>query len=82
MFTFEMHESIVEVSKSQQVRLLDVFAIGPAMIYAGSAKSGLPESVKLLLLLSGIGTVMYNGANYVENKKRIYNLNNPLEPML
>lgn len=52
------------VQKHQYIRLLDVFFIGPLMIYAASAK--VPSaSVKNMLLLLGVATIVYNGRNYL-----------------
>lgn len=59
---------IKEIKKSQFVRMLDVMILGPAMIYAGTDKV-IPKPLKLLLLLTGIGTVIYNGRNYLENER-------------
>ena len=39
------------ISKTQTIRLLDVFVIGPAMIYA-SAEDDLPELLRAILFLS------------------------------
>lgn len=51
----------------QKVRLLDVFAIGPFLIYAGTRKE-LPNWVRSGLFIVGIGTIIYNGQNYLKNK--------------
>ena len=56
-----------EVSKSQSVRLLDVFLYGPAMIY-WSWKKKLTPSDKVLLTALGIGTIIYNARNYSATK--------------
>lgn len=52
------------VQKHQYIRLLDVFFIGPLMIYAASAKAP-SASVKNMLLLLGVATIVYNGRNYL-----------------
>lgn len=64
--------TIVEVKKAQGIRLLDVFLIGPAMVYASQAKE-LDDFTRLVLLASGVGTVWYNGRNYMENERRLKN---------
>ncbi len=50
------------VKKSQTIRLLDVMVLGPAMVYAGLGKE-LPDGLKTLLFLTGLGTIVYNGNN-------------------
>lgn len=67
---FVEHAALME--KAQGIRLLDVFAIGPAMIYAGARLKSSPNMANLLVL-AGIGTILYNGANYVriEQLKRV-----------
>lgn len=51
--------------KAQPVRLLDVFLIGPMMIWGGSAldESGHPIA-GVALALMGLATIGYNGRNY------------------
>lgn len=56
------HAALIE--KAQGVRLLDVFALGPAMIQAANLCGG-RSNLKALLMLAGIGTILYNGANYI-----------------
>jgi len=51
----------------QQVRLLDVFVIAPFLMYAGSRKE-LPKNIRLGLWAVGIGTLVYNGYNYLKNE--------------
>jgi hypothetical protein len=53
--------------KSQGVRLFDVFVLGPFMVWAASRQEeGLPGWARLGLLLGGLGTILYNGKNYLE----------------
>ena len=49
--------------KSQMVRLVDVFVLGPFMIWTASRKH-LPPLSRLLLGVSGLATIVYNGVNY------------------
>lgn len=56
------------VQKAQFVRSLDVMILGPAMVYAGLGKE-LPQGLKALMLLTGLGTILYNGYNWFENEK-------------
>jgi len=51
-------------SKSQGVRLIDVFVLGPFMIAAGFRKSTLPMWMRVGLMGTGVATVGYNLANY------------------
>lgn len=60
--------------KAQSIRLADVFLLGPLMIWAGGevrkcsphGKSGLGRRLAGdALALSGLGTILYNGANYL-----------------
>lgn len=49
--------------KSQTIRLLDVFLIGPLMIYGGwKLRKEVPGST---LALFGVATIIYNGINYL-----------------
>ena len=57
-----------EIKKSQFVRLWDIFALGPAMMYIGYAEKLEPWE-KVLLIGAGLGTIIYNGQNYLENRK-------------
>ena len=66
-----MAETINERLSSQRyqyVRLVDVFVLAPAMVYASSFKS-LPDYIRLILLVSGICTLVFNGINYIDIKK-------------
>ncbi len=54
--------------KSQAVRLLDVFVFGPLMIQA--AKSQKKEYFRTALTVIGIGTIIFNGWNYLINEKK------------
>lgn len=51
--------------KSQTVRLVDVFALGPFMVWAAS-RSSLPPWARSVLALSGVATIVYNAHNYRE----------------
>lgn len=51
--------------KSQDVRLVDVFLLGPFMMWAGWEESGLPAWARTVLFVSGVATVYYNGRNYL-----------------
>jgi len=70
----ETQETVSEVSKSQTVRLVDVFVLAPIMIYAGTLKS-LPMWVRLSLIGMGVATAVYNGKNFLHNKSNLQKLN-------
>lgn len=55
--------------KGQQVRLLDVFFLGPVMTYTGLRARGIPPWVKMIMVLGGVMTIAYNGQNYLIEKK-------------
>jgi hypothetical protein len=59
-----------EISKGQAVRLVDVFALGPFMVYAGYRKSNLPVPMRAGLVASGIATIILNAINYHINLKK------------
>ncbi len=52
--------------KTQQVRLIDVFILGPFMIYNGTKQTN--ENRKLLMIGAGLLTIAYNWENYKANR--------------
>lgn len=57
--------------KAQSVRLIDVFVLGPFMVWAGvrlKDRANAPMA-GYLLALAGVGTVVYNAENYVKIAK-------------
>jgi len=50
------------LDKTDLIRLLDVFLIGPLMIYAAK-RAPMSEGFKMVLYASGVGTILYNGYN-------------------
>ena len=54
--------------KSQLVRLMDVFVFGPLMIQASRTQRG--KYFRTALFLIGLGTVLYNGVNYLETQRK------------
>lgn len=50
--------------KSQTVRLIDVYAWGPLMIY-GAMSRNLPPIFRQALAFTGASTVTYNARNYI-----------------
>lgn len=56
-------------NKSQEVRLIDVFVIGPLLIYTGVAyKDKLLKILSFSLTIIGAATIIYNGRNYYLNE--------------
>jgi hypothetical protein len=58
--------------KAQWVRVLDVVALGPFTIWAGIAARDLPVAARIGLVLTGAGTILYNGINLavVEDRRK------------
>lgn len=56
---------IKKIEKTQLVRIFDVFILAPAMIYVGATNKKLPMWLRGFILVSGIGTGVYNGINYL-----------------
>ncbi len=60
--------------KGQSVRVLDVFAIGPAMIAGGSVVykhaygDGGRRALGAFLIFAGVGTMIYNGNNWLKGE--------------
>ena len=57
------------VVKTQQVRLMDVFFLGPFMVYASTVISPRHQEIKFILAASGVLTSLYNGKNYLAVQK-------------
>jgi len=53
----------------QDVRLLDVFVIGPFLIYAGM-QEGISKPIRIGLVLFGVATIIYNGHNFLKNRSK------------
>lgn len=63
-------ETVTEISKSQNIRLIDVFVLAPIMVYAGTFKQ-LPLWLRLSLIGMGISTAVYNGKNFLKNRANL-----------
>lgn len=55
-------------NKTQLVRLMDVFVLGPFMVWAGVKLHEKHPVAGWIMGLSGAATVVYNGRNYLENR--------------
>lgn len=64
----EAESTVTEVQKSQIIRLTDVFFIAPYLLYL-STKDKITNLDRNLLILLGVSTLLYNGMNYLNNKK-------------
>lgn len=53
----------------QDVRLMDVFLIAPFLIFVGVNYKTLPPAIRATLVSLGAVTLLYNGFNYLKNKK-------------
>lgn len=62
--TEEQLIKLQEIRKAQSVRLFDVFILGPAMVLASQQAKG--DILPLLMLAGGVGTIFYNGSNYIK----------------
>lgn len=58
----------VEIMKTNFIRFLDVFAIGPMMIY--SAVESKNPVLRTGLVIVGLFTIVYNAQNFIESRKR------------
>lgn len=60
---------VTNFKQTQNTRLFDVFVLGPLMIWAGM---GMPMGIILrtVLVVSGIMTTFFNGANYVSEGRQ------------
>lgn len=66
-----------EIGKSQLLRIMDVFLLGPAMIYVGSTGK-VPEWLKAVAIVAGAGTIVFNWTNYVRLRKHLARQNSIL----
>jgi len=51
--------------KAQRVRLVDVFFLGPLMLWAVIQNRPLGDFTRTVLVVGGIATIFYNWRNYV-----------------
>lgn len=56
--------------KGQGVRLVDVYLLGPFMVWAAYKSTDLPDWARWTLGVSGALTVVYNGHNYLLTKEK------------
>jgi hypothetical protein len=56
---------------TQKIRVLDVVAIGPLMIYGGMKAKDLPGWARAGLVLFGVTTIGYNASNYMSRREEV-----------
>lgn len=69
MLNEKAKNTIMEVQKSQMIRLADVFIIAPYLLYV-SSKRKLSEFDRNMIFGIGVATLVYNAFNYFENNKK------------
>jgi hypothetical protein len=52
------------VVKTQHVRLMDIFLLGPFMVFASTLLPERHAGVRTILAVAGIATTLYNWRNY------------------
>lgn len=62
-----------QVQKTQGIRLLDVFVLGPIMMYSAMDRKP-PKVLRAFLMTVGVGTILYNASNYIEQQKTLNNV--------
>ncbi len=58
-----------DISKPQNVRLADVFVLGPLSIWFGVKAEEMPTWARVAMIAYGVGTIGYNAKNYLENEE-------------
>jgi len=56
------------MEKSQDIRLLDIFVLGPFLLWLSMHPESEPEWAKPWLFLTGVGTILYNWTTYAERE--------------
>ena len=69
MISAVTQNSCLEVEKAQWIRWADILFIAPLMIYAGTVIKN--KNLKILLIVMGILTLLYNAGNLFAT----YNIN-------
>lgn len=57
-------QKIDELAAAQRVRLFDIYALGPVLLYAATRKQPLGRWTKRTLFVAGIMTIVYNWKKY------------------
>lgn len=56
---------------AQQIRIFDVVALGPLMIYGGVKSKDLPGWARAALVTLGVTTIGYNGSNFMARREEV-----------
>jgi hypothetical protein len=73
-------ERVSQIRKGQSVRLFDVWLLGPWLLYLALRPGRrLSDIERAALVAVGIGTVVFNGANYLRVEEEM-RTNKPPEP--
>ena len=57
------------LEKGQAVRLVDVFAMGPLMVWVADTCRTLPRWARLSLIVMGQLTIAYNAENWIKTRE-------------
>lgn len=57
-----------EIGKTQQMRLIDVFLLGPFMVWFSAKASRMPELARVTLAVAGLLTSLYNGHHFLREE--------------
>lgn len=57
--------------KTQTIRILDVFLIGPLMVYIADKSENVNPVLKNLLSFFGFSTILYNAYNYIKKEEKL-----------
>ncbi len=52
------------LAATQRVRLFDIYALGPVLLYAATRKAPLGRWTKRTLFIAGVMTIVYNWSKY------------------
>lgn len=52
----------------QHVRLVDVFLLGPFLLYV-SGRPGLSATVRMILVITALTTIIFNGVRFLQEAK-------------
>jgi hypothetical protein len=58
-------EHLDTVAKAQYVRLIDIFVLGPVLLYTAAILPRERPLLRAFLAVAGVGTVYYNARNYM-----------------
>ncbi len=62
--------TIEEHQKSQELRLYDVIILAPFLLFIANKRTALTPWQRYAMFAAGIGTLVYNGRNYLRNRDR------------